>query len=578
MAVTTAHLSAPRALPRVRISAELMLGLVLLAVVGYFVIPPLVMLIYGSLTDTPPEAAPHFTAATVAHAYGKSSTYGSLANSLIYSVATSTLVIVIGGFLAWAAERTDAAVRKVADLFVLAPILMPAVMLVSGWIMLLGPGNGIVNMALKQLLGTQKAPLDLFTLPGMIWVGILQELPLAFLWLWPAFRAMNPALEEAALMSGASNWYIVKRITLPILAPAIFAAWLICFIFAMGALSVPLLLGLPGGILFYSTEIYLATTRFPTDLNAASAYCLLYLLMVIVGIYLYRRAIKDASRYVTVIGKAYAPRRIELGMWRYAVNALVILVLVLVAVLPMLVLIWTSFMPFPQPPSMVALRNITLGNFPAALAYGPAKRAVVNSLVLGLGAGVITTVLGAAIAWFLLRTRHQRLGALLDQLSTAPIAVPGILVGVSLLWMYIMIPLPIYATGWILLIAYITLHLPYSVRICVSALTQIHRELEEAAFMAGAGTFKALSRIVFPLMASSLVVSVIYVMLRSFREYSASLFLTSVNTEVFSVLVLDMWSGGVSNVLAAYVTMVMGLLIIAALLLQWAGARASVRL
>ena len=576
--MTAANITAGRGIPRSKMSGELIFGVVLLGIVGYFVVPPLFMLVYGSITDTPPEVAPHFTTATIGKAYGASSTYSSLGNSLIYSVATSTLVILLGGFLAWAAERTDAIVRKVTDLFVLAPILMPAVMLVSGWIMLLGPGNGIVNMALKQLLGTTKAPLDLFTLPGMIWVGILQELPLAFLWLWPAFRAMNPALEEAALMSGASNGYILRRITLPILAPAIFAAWLICFIFAMGALSVPLLIGLPGGILFYSTEIYLATTRFPTDLNAASAYCLLYLAMVIVGIYLYRRAIKDASRFITVTGKAYTPRRMKLGAWRYAVNTLVILVLVFVAGLPMLVLIWTSFMPFPQPPSMAALSHMTLSNFPAALEYGPAKRAVVNSLVLGLGAGLITTLLGAAIAWFLLRTRHQRLAALIDQLSTAPIALPGILVGVSLLWMYIVIPLPIYATGWILLIAYITLHLPYSVRICVSALSQVHRELEEAAFMAGAGTFTALRRIVFPLMASSLAVSVIYVMLRSFREYSASLFLTSVNTEVFSVLVLDMWAGGVTNVLAAYVTMVMGILIIAAMILQWAGARAGIRL
>jgi iron(III) transport system permease protein len=156
--------------------------------------------------------------------------------------------------------------------------------------------------------------------------------------------------------------------------------------------------------------------------------------------------------------------------------------------------------------------------------------------------------------------------------------MPGILVGVSLLWTYLVIPLPIYGTAWILLIAYVALHVPYAVRICVSALAQVHSELDEAAFMAGATRFTALRRVIFPLIASSLTVSVIYVTLRSFREYSASIFLTGVNTEVFSVLVLDMWSGGVSNVLAAYVTMVMGLLILAALILQWAGARTGIRL
>jgi len=186
--------------------------------------------------------------------------------------------------------------------------------------------------------------------------------------------------------------------------------------------------------------------------------------------------------------------------------------------------------------------------------------------------------LGAAIAWFLLRTKHRRLGALLDQLATAPIAMPGILVGVSLLLVYIVVPLPIYGTLWILLIAYITLHLPYSVRICVGALSQIHRELEEGAWMAGATRFVAICKIVLPLIAPSLGVSAMYVLLRSFREYSASIFLTGVNTEVFSVLVLDMWAGGVTVVLAAYVTMVMGLLIVAAVILQQIGNRAGVRL
>lgn len=555
-----------------------MFGVVLLLIVAYFVIPPLGMLVYSSFVDAPQGSDLNFTLDVIKRTYGVSHTYSSLSNSIIYALSTATLVIVLGGFLAWAAERTISVVRSMADLFVLAPVLMPAVMLVSAWIMLLGPGSGIVNTMLKEALGTDKVPLNLFTMPGMIWVGTLQELPLAFLWMWPAFRAINPALEEAALLSGASNWQVLRYVTIPLLMPTIYAAWLICFIFALGALSVPLLLGLPSGILFYSTEIYLVTTRFPSDLNMASAYCLLYIAAVVVGLYLYRRALGDASRFVTISGRGYTPRRIDLGRWRPLVDGVVVFFLFVIAVLPMLALIWTSLMPYPQPPSLRALHQITFANFSAALAYEPAKRAIVNSLMLGLGAGLVTTILGAAIAWFLLRTKHRRLGALLDQLATAPIAMPGILVGVSLLLVYIVVPLPIYGTLWILLIAYITLHLPYSVRICVGALSQIHRELEEGAWMAGATRFVAICKIVLPLIAPSLGVSAMYVLLRSFREYSASIFLTGVNTEVFSVLVLDMWAGGVTVVLAAYVTMVMGLLIVAAVILQQIGNRAGVRL
>jgi iron(III) transport system permease protein len=561
-----------------RSPAEMVFGVVLLVIVAYFVIPPLGMLVYSSFVDAPPGSAPIFSLDVIKRTYGVWHTYSSLSNSIIYALSTATLVIALGGFLAWAAERTISVVRSMADLFVLAPILMPAVMLVSAWIMLLGPGSGIVNTMLKEVLGTNRVPLDLFTMPGMIWVGTLQELPLAFLWMWPAFRAINPALEEAALLSGASNWQVLRYITIPLLMPTIYAAWLICFIFALGALSVPLLLGLPSGILFYSTEIYLVTTRFPSDLNMASAYCLLYIAAVVVGLYLYRHALGDASRFVTISGRGYTPRRIDLGRWRPLVDGVVMFFLFVIAVLPMLALIWMSLMPYPQPPSLRALNQITFANFAAALAYEPAKRAIANSLMLGLGAGLVTTALGAAIAWFLLRTKYRRLSALLDQLATAPIAMPGILVGVSLLLVYIVVPLPIYGTLWILLIAYITLHIPYSVRICVGALSQIHKELEEGAWMAGATRFTAICKIVFPLIAPSLAASALYVLLRSFREYSASIFLTGVNTEVFSVLVLDMWAGGVTVILAAYVTMVMGLLIVAAVILQQIGNRAGVRL
>jgi ABC-type Fe3+ transport system permease subunit len=240
--------------------------------------------------------SPHFTLSSLAYAYGEYEHFISLRNSIAFAGLTATLVLILGGGLAWAAARTDSMVRHFVDLFALAPILIPSVVFVSGWILLLGPKNGFLNLLLVQYFGVQNPPFNVYSFWGMIWVATLQELPLAFLWLWPAFRAMNPDLEEAALMVGASPGMIMRRISLPLLRPALLSAWIIFFIYSIGALMVPLMIGLPSRIILYSTEIYLAAHRVPSDLNLASAYSLLVLITSFLGIYAYRRSVHDTAR------------------------------------------------------------------------------------------------------------------------------------------------------------------------------------------------------------------------------------------------------------------------------------------
>lgn len=530
----------------------------LLAIVVWLVGAPIAGIAIGSLTDSPPGTPPHFTFATLVDAYADREHLRSLGLSIVFAAITATCVLVIGGALAFAAARTDSAVRRWVDLFALAPILIPSVVFVAGWILLAGPKNGMLNLMAVDYLGFERAPLDVYSFTGMVWVATLQEIPLAFLWLWPAFRAMNPDLEDAALVAGASAWTTLTRVSLPLLRPALASAWIIFFIYSLGALMVPLMIGLPAKIILFSTEIYLAAQRVPSDLNLASAYSLAILATTAFGVYAYRRATRDATRFATVTGKAFNPRIVRLGRWRPVVTALAILVLMLVAGLPLLVLVWNAFMPYPQAPSIASMERATLGNFRAALEYGPAVEAFLNSLWLGLVAGVLTAVLGALIAWVTLRLkRPRRTLAVLDQLATLPIAMPGMIVGVSLLGFYLAVPLPIYATPWLLLIAYVTLHLPYAVRILASGITQLHTDLEDAGRVAGADWLVVFRRIVASLIAPSLIAATVYVALRSFREYAASIFLVAPGTPVFSVLVLDMWDTGAFNRLAAYVTMVL---------------------
>jgi len=543
-----------------RIAPSTWAVIALLAVLVYLIGTPLFGLLLGAVTDSPPGVAPHFTLASLLEAYGDLRHYQSLLNSLLYAGITATLVLIVGGGLAWAAARTDSAVGRFADSFALIPILIPSVVFVAAWVLLLGPRNGFLNLLAVNAFGIP-APFNVYSFAGIIWVSVLQELPLAFLWLWPTLRAMNPEFEEAALAAGASPGIVLRRISLPLLRPALVSAWIIFFIYTLGALMVPLLIGLPARIIFYSTEIYLAAHRVPSDLNLASAYSLLVLFTACFGIYAYRRATRDIGRFVTVTGKAFKPHITKLGRWRPIVTSFAVVILLLAGGLPILVLVWTAFLPYPQIPSARAVQLLTLANFRKALDYGPTMRALINSLWFGLASGVIGTILGALIAWCTTRLREPAwaLGAL-DQLATVPIAMPGMLVGVSLLWFYLMVPLPIYGSPLLFIIAYVTLHLPYAVRICASGIAQLHPELEEAGAMSGARWDKVFLRIVARMLAPTLLASLLYVSLRSFREYAASLFLATPGTEVFSVLVLDMADTGNFSMLSAYVTLVLGVL------------------
>ncbi|WP_157100306.1 ABC transporter permease [Rhodoplanes sp. Z2-YC6860] len=549
----------------------------LLCVVLYLVLPPLGTLLFGAITDTPPATAPHFTLETLIRAWSEATIYPALVNSLVFAALTATLTMLAAILLLWITERTDARVRMMADIFVLAPIVMPAVVLVNGWIMLLSPRSGMINLLATSWLGMSGPPFDIFSFPGMIWIAVLQELPLAFLWLWPSFRTMNPELEEAGFAAGAGVLEVIRRITVPMLTPALLGAWIIFFIYALGALSVPLLIGKPVGIYLFSTEIYLAATQFPTDLNIASAYSLLFLAFSFLGIALYRRLTRNIDQFAMIRGRAYRPRRFRLGKARPFVELGVALLIGLVAVLPFLVLLWNALVPFPQAPSVASLGIVSFDNFKAAWNYGPAQRALRNSLLLGLLAGVLTTTLAFAIAWCNQHLRgHPRTIALIDQLAGLPVALPGLVVGIGMTWFYLEVPLPIYGTPAILLLAYIMLHLPYAVRIAGAGLTQLHPELEEAGRVAGATEPRVMARIVVPLLAPSLLGSALYVMLRAFREYAASIFLVAPGLEVVAVLVLDMSQSGNSNILAAYTVMITAIMTIAAIVFhrieRWAAA------
>ena len=255
---------------------------------------------------------------------------------------------------------------------------------------------------------------------------------------------MDPSLEEAAQTAGASVWTTMRTVTLPVLLPAVLATLLISFIRALESFEAPAIMGIPAGISVFATEVWLAVSRTrPADFNLSATFAMGYLLVTVVGVYLYHRATKMSERYVTVTGKGYRPTRFKLGYWRWPVALFSLLLLGVAILLPLFILIWTSLLPFYMIPSWQALSLVSLQNYRAVLALDSAYEAFVNTLIVGCSAAAIGSLLSAVIGWVVIRTRLPG-RRLLDVLAFAPIAIPGTVMGIALLWLYLTLPIPIY--------------------------------------------------------------------------------------------------------------------------------------
>ena len=570
------HLAGRAGRLRAGLDAQRIVVWLVIAVIAYLVLVPLAVLVYGSLTDVPPGQATALTLEKYRDAWTSSSTYRALGNTFLFAGGSSTLAFLFGTYLAWVAQRTNTPLRRLIFVGALAPVFIPSVLMVVSWILLLSPQVGAFNLLARHLFSLDAAPFDVYTMAGMIWVAGVIETPLAFLWMWPAFNAMDPSLEEAASVSGAGPSQTFWRIVLRLVSPAMLATWLIVFVRQLESFGVPGLLGMPRGIYVLATEIFLTTTRSPRDINLASAYAVILVLLTVVGIVLYRRATAASERFATITGKGYRPRTVDLGPLRWATLAGALLLLLFMIGLPVLALLFSSFLPYLQAPTMDSLRQLTLDNYREALGYEVAFRSFWNSTILGVASGVIVMALASVAGWIVVRSRLPGRGAI-DLLASVPVAIPGIVVGLSVLWVYLMLPIPIYGTLFILLIAYLTRYLPYGMRISYTAFSQIHRELEEAAYVSGGSWWHTFRRVSVPLLAPAFFVGVLYILLHAYRELPASIMLVHHGTEVFSVTVWDLWAGGYAGRLAAVGVLAIAALSVMAGAAQLLGARLGIR-
>lgn len=531
----------------------------------YQIVVPLAFLLWGSLKTSRPTDDDYLslslTLENYAAALGGLEFWQAMGNTVIYAIGSTLLAAVIGVALAIVVARTDAPFRMLISTLCYVRIIIPGLLTAIAWVFLGSPTIGVLNSLYKTVFGAEEALFNIYTVGGMILVQGLDTFPLIFLTVTAALRSMDPSLEEAAFTSGKPLFYTFRRITLPMIQPAIVASSILVFVFNLESFEVPLVLGLPSKTYVLSTEIFFKTTYVPTDYGAAGAYGVLLLTVALGCVYLYQRLTRRAYAFVTVSGKAFRPRIISLGSWRWPVAAGALAIVFVAVVMPTLVLLWASFQRFFQQPSWRALQNASMANYTQVLENETVMSGVKNSLILGFGSATALILITSVISWIVYRTKAPGRKSL-DFLAFVPQAVPSVLFGVSMLWLYLVVPLPIYGTLWVILLAYITRYMPHSMRIISVGMLQFHPELEEAAYACGSSWGRMFRRILLPLLRPVLVTAWIWVMIHAFRELSISAILSGPETRTVGVAIYEIWTEGSFGLISAFAMLVITLLIV----------------
>lgn len=522
------------------LARNLALGL-LLAVLVFLTAYPMGMLVYGSLHTTPPGEAGAFTLdgyrAMLTRANGI-----VLLNTVGLSLVKTVLSMVLALFLAWIVARTDTPGRETLEVLISLPFYIPPILTAMAWGMLGTPKGGLVNLAWTGLTGSRAPLIDVYSYGGVVWHMMQYSTPFLFLLMVGAFKSMDPALEESSRMSGASPWTTFRRVTLGLMLPITTSAFILSFIRGVESFESALIFGAPAGIEVITTEIYhLIHHQNRPDYPQATALAL-GIMALMFGLVAWQWKLLGGRSFFTVTGKGYTPRVARLGRWRWATLAFCLLFFAVTVGLPVGQLALGSFFKYA---GFYRMNMLTLEHYHAVWQSRLVWRALGNTLLLGLLGATGTMLLGAAVAYVLVRTR-LRVRAVLEVLAWLPWMMPGMVLGVGLLWAYALMPGPIqlYGTPWALLVAYVSLGTPLGVRTMSGAFAQLALDLEECSRVHGAAWWTTFRRILLALAWPAFAVGWILIFFIILRELSASILLYSVGNEVLPVVVMRLWAEG----------------------------------
>jgi iron(III) transport system permease protein len=530
----------------------------LTAVVGFLVLCPLAMLLWGSIAGVPPGEEPRPSLDGWIATYSTWDTYTAFANTLVLSLIRALLSVSLAIMFAWVLTRTDVPFRSALQLLLIAPFAVPPLVLTISWSLLASPNAGIVNQWWTALFGVEKGPFNIYSYAGLIWVGVLNFVSLKIILLMPAFQAMDATLEESSTMSGASKLSTFLHVTLPLMLPAIAGVFILSLIRFMESFETELFLGAPAHIYVFTTQIYLLLNTFPVKYPPAMALAVSLLVLTFTMALIQGRVLRG-KRYTTVSGKSFRSHPTRLGMWRWPVFGLCVAFFVVAFFLPLLVLLLSSL----APRSGIQLDGLTLVNYQTVFQQPKMLTMLQNTLILGVSVATLGMLLAAVVAYVIVRTefagRH-----VLDSLTWVPWTVPGIVLSVAMLWAYLALPGQLYGTMWLLILAVVTTTLPLAVRLMVGIQVQIGKELEESSRVHGATWGETFVYVILGLVKRGFVVGWMVLCVDAIRNVGVLLLLYSAATMPISIMIFVLFQEGQTRVVSA-ISVIM-LLVISVLL------------
>jgi iron(III) transport system permease protein len=513
----------------------------LLAALLFLTAYPMAMLVYGSLHTTPPGEAGAFNLDGYRAMLSRANAV-VLLNTVGLSLVKTGLAMGLALALAWIVARTDTPGRETLEVLITLPFYIPPILTAMAWGMLATPKGGLINLAWTGLTGSREPLVNIYSYGGVVWHMMQYSTPFLFLLMVGAFKSMDPALEESSRMSGASSWTTFRRVTLGLMLPVTTSAFLLSFIRGVESFESALIFGTPAGIQVITTEIYhLIHHLNQPDYPQATALAL-GIMVLMFGLVAWQWRLLGGRSFFTVTGKGYTPRVTRLGRWRWVTFAFCVLFFVVTVVLPVGQLVIGSFFKFF---GFYRTSMLTLEHYRAVWENRLVWRALGNTLLLGLLGATATMLLGAVVAYVVVRTRLS-IRPVLEILAWLPWMMPGMVLGVGFLWAYALLPGPVhlYGTLWALLVAYVALGTPLAVRTMSGAFAQLAHDLEECSRVHGAAWWTTFRRILLALAWPAFAVGWILIFFIILRELSASILLYSVGNEVLSVVVMRLWSEG----------------------------------
>ncbi len=520
----------------------------LIVIVGLLTISPVLMLAVGSFSEGFGTFG-NFTVDKYVEAYTDPELIAVLWNTLIFTLGSAAVATLLALFLSYTNTRTNIPFKFFFGIISIVPMMIPHILFAVSWVLLLNPSNGILNRVMMDLFGLDSAPFNIYSLPGMILVEGLLDLPIAYLIIAPAMSAFDVSLEESSKVCGASALRTLTRVTLPVLRPAILASVILVIVRCLASFAVPSVIGMPGRIYVLATHIYrIISTGFAADYGKAAAVGMSALAASILLIYLYRYLTSESGKYVTISGRGFKPALIDLKNSKVPLLGVVGLLSFVLIVLPVLVLFYTSMLPYVMVPTAKAFSQMGWKNWTDVLRDPISVLALRNSLTLGLVGATLGVILSIFVSYVIVKVRTTASG-ILESLSFLSFSFPGIVIGVGFMWFFVRTPL--YATVWALLIGYIATYLPYGIRPLSSAFVQIHSHLEESSRVCGANSFTTLRRIVIPLLVPGILAGWILMATMFVRELTLSVVLSRPGSEVLAVQILRFAEDGLWGRLSA---------------------------